>query len=109
MSYSPFGPGGAQMFVTANIRGDRPARPHPGVHSGFNNAASGTLYPAALDRTGLAMLTMRVNDLAKCRAMCKAAGIAPVGEGALPLPGAASREGFCLRGAVGELIEVVSG
>jgi hypothetical protein len=28
---------------------------------------------------GLAMLTMRVNDLAKCRSMCKAAGIAPNG------------------------------
>jgi len=52
---------------------------------------------------------MRVNDLAKCRAMCKAAGIQPVGEGALPLPGVAAREGFYLRGAVGELIEVVAG
>lgn len=172
MSYSPFGPGGEQMFITANIRGDRPAWPHPGVHSGFGNAAittldqrpadafyekalglkrtsqmdsyqkncnqligapddayylwgnigqgvsievweykatSGTMYPTALDRTGLAMLTMRVNDLAKCRAMCKAAGIQPVGEGALPLPGVAPREGFYLRGAVGELIEVVAG
>jgi catechol 2,3-dioxygenase-like lactoylglutathione lyase family enzyme len=171
MSYSPFGPGGEQMFITANIRGDRPAWPHPGVHSGFNNAAittldqrpadafyeqalgikrtsqmdsyqkncnqligapddayylwgnvgsgvsievweykalTGTTYPTSLDRTGLAMLTMRVNDLAKCRAMCKAAGIAPVGEGALPLPGVATRDGFYLRGAVGELIEVVS-
>ena len=172
MSYSPFGPGGEQMFITANIRGDRPEWPHPGVHSGFNNAAittldqrpadafyeqalgirrtsqmdsyqkncnqligapddayylwgnigsgvsievweykarSGTLYPTSLDRTGLAMLTLRVNDLAKCRAMCKAAGIQPVGEGALPLPGVAPREGFYLRGAVGELIEVVAG
>ncbi len=171
MSYSPFGPGGEQMFITANIRGDRPAWPHPGVHSGFNNAAissldqrapdafyeralglkrtsqmdsfqkncnqligapddayylwgnigsgvsievweykaaSGTLYPTALDRTGLAMLTMRVNDLAKCRAMCKAAGIVAIGEGALPLPGVATRAGFYLRGAVGELIEVVA-
>ena len=171
MSYSPFGPGGEQMFITANIRGDRPAWPHPGVHSGFHNAAittldqrpadafyeqalglkrtsqmdsyqvncnqligapddayylwgnigsgvsievweykarTGTLYPTSLDRTGLAMLTMRVNDLAKCRAMCKAAGIQTVGEGALPLPGVASRQGFYLRGAVGELIEVVA-
>lgn len=172
MSYSPFGPGGEQMFITANIRGDRPEWPHPGVHSGFNNAAittldqrpadaffeaalgikrtsqmdsyqkncnqligapddayylwgnigsgvsievweykarTGTTYPTALDRTGLAMLTIRVNDLAKCRAMCKAAGIKPVGEGVLPVPGATGRQGFYLRGAVGELIEVVSG
>jgi catechol 2,3-dioxygenase-like lactoylglutathione lyase family enzyme len=172
MSYAPFGPGGEQMFITANIRGDRPQWPHPGVHSGFNNAAittldqrpadafyeqalgirrtsqmdafqkncnqligapddayflwgnigsgvsieiweykarSGTMYPTSLDRTGLAMLTIRVNDLAKCRAMCKAAGIRPVGEGALPVPGGARREGFYLRGAVGELIEVVAG
>jgi hypothetical protein len=62
-----------------------------------------TLY-----RTGLAMLTMRVNELAKCRAICEAAGMVPVGEGALPLPGVANREGLYLRGAVGELIEVVS-
>ncbi len=171
MSYSPFGPGGEQMFITANIRGDRPAWPHPGVHSGFSNAAissldqrapdafyeralglkrtsqmdsfqkncnqligapddayylwgnvgagvsievweykatSGTMYPTALDRTGLAMLTLRVNDLARCRALCSAAGIAPIGQGALPLPGVAAREGFYLRGAVGELIEVVA-
>ncbi|MFO1426367.1 MAG: VOC family protein [Steroidobacteraceae bacterium] len=171
MSYSPFGPGGEQMFITANIRGDRPEWPHPGVHSGFNNAAittldqrpadafyeralglkrtsqmdsyqkncnqligapddayylwgnvgsgvsievweykaaSGTLYPTSLDRTGLAMLTIRVNDLGKCRAMCAAAGIRPVGEGVLPVPGEPQRAGFYLRGAVGELIEVVT-
>lgn len=171
MSYAPFGPGGEQMFITANIRGDRPAWPHPGVHSGFTNAAittldqrpadafyeqalgirrtsqmdsfqkncnqligapddayylwgnigsgvsieiwefkarGGTLYPTSLDRTGLAMLTIRVNDLTKCRALCKAAGIRLLGEGALPVPGSAERAGFYLRGAVGELIEVVS-
>jgi hypothetical protein len=34
----------------------------------------GTMYPMALDKTGLAMFTMRVNDLAKCRSMCAAAG-----------------------------------
>ncbi len=67
----------------------------------------GRVYPTALDRTGLAMLTIRVNDLDKCRARCKNAGIAAVGEGALPVPGNAHPEGFTLRGAVGELIEVV--
>ncbi len=71
-------------------------------------AASGTLYPTSLDRTGLAMMTMRVNDLGKVREMCEASGITPVGDGALPLLGNAQPEGFTLRGAVGELIEVIA-
>jgi hypothetical protein len=70
--------------------------------------SQGTVYPTSLDRTGLAMLTMRVNDLNKCRAQCREAGILPVGSGALPVPGNARPEGFTLRGAVGELIEVVA-
>jgi len=69
--------------------------------------AEGTVYPTALDRTGFAMITIRVNDLAGCRARCRAAGIQPVGEGALPVPGQPAPEGFTLRGAVGELVEVV--
>ena len=171
MSYAPFGPGGEQMFITANVRGDRAEWALPGVHSGFHNAAitsldqrpvdaffdkalglkrisqmecfqrnanqligapddsyflwgnvgfgvsmevwefkaaSGTVYPTSLDRTGLAMLTMRVNDLSKCRDMCRSNGIEPVGEGALPMHGNAQPEGFTLRGAVGELIEVIA-
>ena len=71
-------------------------------------AASGTLYPTSLDRTGLAMLTMRVGDLHKCRALCDSNGIEPVGEGALPMPGNPEPKGFTLRGAVGELIEVIA-
>lgn len=169
MSYAPFGPGGEQLFITANIRGDR-AWSSPGVHNGFANAAitsldqrpteafyekalglkrtsqmecyqrntnqligaadddyflwgnigsgvsievwefkakTGVMYPTALDRTGLAMLTIRVNDIARCRAMCQAVGIQSVGEGALPLIGNSEPKGFTLRGAVGELIEVV--
>lgn len=70
-------------------------------------AESGTLYPCALDKTGLAMLTMRVNDLAKCRAMCAEAGIEPVGLGALPNLESDRPDGFTLRGAVGELYEIV--
>ena len=171
MSYAPFGPGGEQMFITANVRGDRAEWALPGVHSGFHNAAitsldqrpvdaffdkalglkrisqmecfqrntnqligapddsyflwgnvgygvsievwefkaaSGTVCPTSLDRTGLAMLTMRVNDLEKCRSMCEAAGIEPVGTGALPIYGNAQPNGFTLRGAVGELIEVIA-
>jgi catechol 2,3-dioxygenase-like lactoylglutathione lyase family enzyme len=70
-------------------------------------AASGTVYPCSLDKTGLAMLTLRVNDLGKCRAMCAEAGIEPVGEGALPNLQNERPDGFTLRGAVGELYEVV--
>jgi hypothetical protein len=67
----------------------------------------GTVYPCSLDRTGLAMITMRVNDLAKARATCAANGIEPVGEGAFPQPGNPRPAGFTLQGTVGELVEVV--
>jgi catechol 2,3-dioxygenase-like lactoylglutathione lyase family enzyme len=170
MSYAAFGPGGEQMFITANVRSDRPDWPYPGLHSGFSNSAvtsldqrpveafyegalglkrtsqmesfqknnnaligappdsyylwgnvgsgvslevwefkakTGTLYPTSMDRTGLAMLTMRVNDIAKCRAMCEAAGVRMMGHGALPMPGKPHQDGFVIRGAVGELIEIV--
>jgi catechol 2,3-dioxygenase-like lactoylglutathione lyase family enzyme len=70
-------------------------------------ARKGTLYPTSLDRTGLAMVTLRVNDLEKCRTMCKQAGIALTGEGALPIVGRPRPAGFTLRGAIGELIEVI--
>ena len=67
----------------------------------------GTVYPTSLDRTGLAMMTLSVSDLTRARALCREAGITPVGRGALPLPGRPRPDGFTLRGAVGELIEVV--
>ena len=171
MSYSPFGPGGEQMFITANLRGDRPDWTLPGVHGNFGSAViitldqrpvetfyakvlglgkidemqcyqrnvndligapkdttflwsflgqgvsieveqylvpEGNTYPTALDATGLAMITLRVNDLEHCRAMCRDAAIPLIAEGALPLPGRTKPEGFTLRGAVGELIEVVA-
>jgi catechol 2,3-dioxygenase-like lactoylglutathione lyase family enzyme len=171
MSYTAFGPGGEQMFITANVRNDAPDWPYKDqLHSGFSNTAivsldqrpveafydkalglkrtsqmdsysknsnlmigapadfyylwgnigsgvsievwevkakTGMMYPTSLDRTGLAMVTMRVNDLAKCRAMCQAAGIRMMGQGALPLPGKPHQDGFVIRGAVGELVEVV--
>lgn len=172
MSYAAFGPGGEQMFITANVRSDRPAWKWPGeLHSGFHNTAltsldqrpveafyektlgllrtsqmeasennntdligaprgsyylwgnigsgvsieiwqfnakTGTMYPTSMARTGLAMVTIRVNDLAKCRAMCRAARVPMMGQGALPMPGKPSQDGFVIRGEVGELIEVVS-
>ena len=70
-------------------------------------AESGTILPCSLDKTGLAMLTLRVNDVSKCRAMCAEAGIETVGEGAMPNLQNERPEGFTLRGAVGELFEVV--
>jgi catechol 2,3-dioxygenase-like lactoylglutathione lyase family enzyme len=169
MSYAPFGPGGEQMFITANISNERDWK-EPGLHTAPANAAivsldqrpveefyfkalglrrttllacqqrncneligappdanflwgvlgagvsievwefrvpEGKVYPTSLDATGLAMLTIRVKDLAECRRMWRAAGIEPVGEGALPLPGNATPKGFTLRGAVGELVEVI--
>jgi hypothetical protein len=173
MSYAPFGPGGEQMFLTANIRNDRPDWLEPGLHStpsnvvivtldqrpadafyanafglrrinqmdcqqrncneligaprdlyfewgniggsGFNmeiwevRVAEGRVYPTSLDRTGLAMFTVQVRDLERCRAMCMKSGIQPVGAGSLPLPGTEKPSGFTLRGAVGELVEVVQG
>jgi len=170
MSYAPFGPGGEQMFITANIRGDRPEPNYEGLHSGFANAAitsldqrpvneffekalglkrtsqmecfqkntneligapddsyflwgnvgsgvsievwevkasSGIIYPCSLDKTGLAMLTIKVNDIDKCESMCQKAGIKPVGIGALPNQKGNLKKGFTLRGAVGELFEIV--
>ena len=170
MSYSPFGPGGEQMFITASIRSDQKLVRSIGVHNGFGSASitaldqrpvnaffekafgvkrtsqmecyqenvneligapagtyflwgnlgsdvgieiwemkakSGIVYPCSLDKTGLAMLTLRVNDLDKCRAMCAKASIEPVSEGALPNLFDSKPNGFILRGAVGELFEVV--
>ena len=170
MSYSPFGPGGEQMFITASIRSDQKLVRSIGVHNGFGSASitaldqrpvnaffekafgvkrtsqmecyqenvneligapagtyflwgnlgsdvgieiwemkakSGIVYPCSLDKTGLAMLTLRVNDLDKCRAMCAKASIEPVSEGALPNLFDSKPTGFILRGAVGELFEVV--
>jgi hypothetical protein len=64
-------------------------------------------FPAGLDRTGLAMMTVGVRDLALVRANASAAGAPVLGEGALPRPGALRDKGFHLRGVLGELIEVV--
>ncbi len=170
-SYSPYGPAGEQLFITTNVRDDRPEWKFPGLHSPLGNTVlacldrgpvwdfyakifglkptsdivcqqestneligappdtyfrwgglgqgvsiewdayrkpSGTTYPTYLDRTGLAMFTLRVNDIAKVRGACRAAGVELAGEGALPTPDSARPDGFYLRGAVGELIEVIA-
>jgi catechol 2,3-dioxygenase-like lactoylglutathione lyase family enzyme len=67
----------------------------------------GTVYPLALDRTGFAMVTFIVDDLDRVRANIKTHGIEAVGTGALPTLIAEYQDGLYLRGAVGELIEVI--
>jgi catechol 2,3-dioxygenase-like lactoylglutathione lyase family enzyme len=64
-------------------------------------------FPQSLDRTGHAMLTISVNDLDAVIVRLKRAGLAPVAQAALPLVGRERPEGFILRGASGELIEVI--
>ena len=169
MSFTAFGPGGEQLFTTAQVSSNR-TMPAPGarLHSGFggtsvtslddrpvlafyekalglrqttvigsyqnnNNdlvgvprgsfhtwaqvaalgevwqywAAKGTCYPTSLDRKGYAMVTMQVKEFDKAKKMCADNRIKIVGEGALPLPGRKPTQGFYVRGAVGELIEVI--
>lgn len=67
----------------------------------------GTVYPLALDRTGFAMMTLIVDDLERVRANIRANGIEAIGSGALPTLTAEHQDGLYLRGAVGELIEVI--
>jgi catechol 2,3-dioxygenase-like lactoylglutathione lyase family enzyme len=66
-----------------------------------------TTWPTNLDRTGLAMTTFLVNDLEEVKTGAKANGAALLGEGALPVPGVETQNAVFLRGAVGELIEVI--
>ncbi len=63
--------------------------------------------PTDLDRTGHAMTTLAVNDLADVRTRIKAAKAPILAEGALPTPEAETQDGLFLRGPLGELIEVV--
>jgi catechol 2,3-dioxygenase-like lactoylglutathione lyase family enzyme len=67
----------------------------------------GTVYSLSLDRTGFAMMTLIVDDLDRVRANIQANGIEPIGEGALPTLTADYQDGLYLRGAVGDLIEVI--
>jgi catechol 2,3-dioxygenase-like lactoylglutathione lyase family enzyme len=64
-------------------------------------------HPTQLDKTGVAMVTMLVDNLAAVRKRVDMAGIPVLGEGALPTPGQPYRDGFYIRGAVGELLEIV--
>jgi catechol 2,3-dioxygenase-like lactoylglutathione lyase family enzyme len=64
-------------------------------------------FPTSLDRTGWAMITMVVDDLAAVRGRAKGAGIPILADGALPTLAAERQDGFYVRGALGELIEIV--
>lgn len=65
------------------------------------------LWPTDLDKTGLAMTSILVENLAVVRDRARAAKIKILGEGALPTPGGKGRDGFYVRGSEGELIEVI--
>ena len=170
-SYAAFGPGGEQIFVTANVRPDRPAWDFPdalhgplagAVIVGIDSAPVDTFYeqalglvrtsamvcaqesanaligapadtvfrwgflaervsieveaferpdtvhrPTSLGRTGLAMMTIEVSDLAAVRERCRTYSIELLDQPALKIA-ASFREGFVIRGAAGELIEVVT-
>jgi catechol 2,3-dioxygenase-like lactoylglutathione lyase family enzyme len=63
-------------------------------------------FPTSLDRTGLAMTTISVPQLEEVEQRFVSAGIKPLGQAELPTP-RGMRSGLVLRGAVGELIEVL--
>jgi catechol 2,3-dioxygenase-like lactoylglutathione lyase family enzyme len=67
----------------------------------------GNIHATSLDRTGIAMITLAVNDLDATRRRAQAAGYPILGEGSLPVVGAESVPGFYLRGSQGELLEIV--
>ncbi|MFN8535049.1 MAG: hypothetical protein U0556_16040 [Dehalococcoidia bacterium] len=71
------------------------------------DVAHGHMYPTSLNRTGLALFTLRVRDLDEIRSLCNDYKIARVGDGALPLPGRLGGNGLIVRGALGELVELV--
>ncbi len=64
-------------------------------------------WPTGLDKTGLAMVTIMVDKIAPVKAKLKEAGIAGLAEGSLPTAQGKGHEGLYIRGAEGELIEVI--
>ncbi len=87
-----------------------------GMGDGFNmeiwewrhlDPAKTPAFPTHLDRVGYASTTVIVDDLAEVRSRARAARIPILGEGALPTLDAEYQEGLYVRGAVGELIEVI--
>lgn len=64
-------------------------------------------WPTSLDRTGLAMTTMIVDDLEVIADRASSAGVSFAEGRSLPDPDATDRAALYVSGAVGELIEVV--
>jgi hypothetical protein len=64
-------------------------------------------WPTGLDKTGLAMVTIMVDKIAEVKTKLKESGIAVLAEGSLPTPEGKGHEGLYIRGAEGELIEVI--
>jgi catechol 2,3-dioxygenase-like lactoylglutathione lyase family enzyme len=67
----------------------------------------GRVFATRLDRTGFALSTLLVDDLAAVRTRLAAASISILSQGALPLPEGFASPSLFVRGAVGELIEVI--
>jgi len=65
------------------------------------------VFPTSLDRLGYSMTTVVVDELDAVRARVREADVPVLGRGALPTVGSEYQDGLYLRGAVGELIEVV--
>jgi catechol 2,3-dioxygenase-like lactoylglutathione lyase family enzyme len=64
-------------------------------------------FPTYLDRLGYAATTVLVDDLAEVRRRARVSNTPVLGEGALPTLEAEYQDGLYVRGAVGELIEVI--
>lgn len=64
-------------------------------------------WPTSLDRTGLAMTTIIVDELDTVRARAARAGLAIAEGRALPVPGTSGQPALHARGAVGELVEII--
>lgn len=100
------------------LMGSTPDRPmmFGGMGDGFNmevwewrhiDPASVRVFPTSLDRLGFAAVTVLVDDLDEVRRRVKTARIPVLGEGALPTLDREFQPGIYVRGAVGELIEVI--
>lgn len=64
--------------------------------------------PASLDRTGLAMMTLGVDDLPAVAARAAADSVEILSRSVLPTLSGNAVEGFVVRGSAGELIEVIA-
>ncbi len=67
----------------------------------------GRVYETSLDRTGLALSTLVVDELPNIVKRLNSASIPILAQGSLPVPAGVSSQAIYVRGAVGELIELI--